>query len=62
MYTKLLKRPNINTISFLNGILPVVQRNNDVASILHNRNPNANAVDENFLKSMTFACTICLIN
>ena len=30
-----LKRPRIQTISFLEGRLPVVQRNNDIASILH---------------------------
>ena len=45
MDRNLRKRPKINTISFLEGRLPVVQRNNDIASILHIKDAMNTAIE-----------------
>ena len=41
----MLPGPKINTISFLEGRLPVVQRNNDIASILHIKDAMNTAIE-----------------
>ena len=45
MDRNLRKRPKIQTISFLEGRLPVVQRNNDIASILHIKDAMNTAIE-----------------
>ena len=45
MDRNLRKRPKIHTISFLEGRLPVVQRNNDIASILHIKDAMNTAIE-----------------
>ena len=45
MGRNLRRRPKIHTISFLEGRLPVVQRNNDIASILHIKDAMNTAIE-----------------